>query len=125
MEVKHNREINLNEQDWSLRMILQSYHNQMNKIEEYEDFRSFSTAEDRCLDTYEQMIKLLFTAEALRCGEIFTIEDFIAQQINHGFIDYDGFGYYLDWEGNKLGDINWYCFTDCPQGTKFVAWYNK
>ena len=125
MEVKRTREINLKEQDWALRMILQSYRSHMEELtmakEEYEDYIAFDAAEDHCLETHEQMIKLLLTAEALRCGEIFTIEDFIRDQESGCFTDYDGFGYYLDWYGNKLGDINWYDFNECPLGTRFVA----
>lgn len=54
-----------------------------------------------------------------------TVENFIKEQECGGFIAYDGTGYYIDFDGNELGHINWYNFYDYPEGTVFVAWYNK
>ena len=51
--------------------------------------------------------------------------DMFCEWVNAGSITpYDGIGYYLDYEGNRLdGDI----FDEfyCPACAEFVAWYNK
>lgn len=81
--------------------------------------------QEKLEDKYIQMTRLVFTKSILSFGELMTIETFIQCQKNGSFISYDGLGYYLDWEGNKLGDINWNNYDKYPEGTVFVAWYNK
>lgn len=76
-------------------------------------------------DKYIQMARLAFSKPALSFGEILTIEIFVQYQKDGSFISYDGSGYYLDWEGNELGGINWSDYNKYPEGTVFVVWYNK
>lgn len=87
----------------------------------------FTYYEDRepLYQKYIQMLKLVFTRHELSFGTLMTIDNFIDCQKSGGFISYDGSGYYLDFDGNRLGSINWHDFNDYPEGTKFVAWYNK
>jgi hypothetical protein len=43
-------------------------------------------------------------------------------------MDYDGTGYWVDGEGNRLGSIycnvNW-LRSNTPEGAEFIMWFNK
>lgn len=74
---------------------------------------------------YAQAFKLLFTKEDISYGDIFLKDDFIRATQAGFFIPYDGEGYYADFNGNELGDINWDNPNDYPKATVYVVWYNK
>lgn len=61
-------------------------------------------------------------------GDCFTIDDFIGYVEDGSFIDYDGTGYWVDGEGNRLGSIycnvNW-LKSNTPEGAEFIMWFNK
>jgi hypothetical protein len=63
-----------------------------------------------------------------KCGMCMTYENFYDSVFFGGLIDYDGFGYFVDNEGNKIKDV--YCDCDWlnenrPENCNFVMWYNK
>lgn len=120
----------INPDQWTLKYLFRNYYDERRalKTENHKDHINFSTIYDlqeKLEDKYIQMIRLVFTKDNLSFGELMTIETFIECQKNGSFISYDGLGYYLDWEGNKLGNINWNNYDKYPEGTVFVAWYNK
>lgn len=115
---------------WTLRYLFQNYHKERRalKAENRKGHIDFATMYDQQVkleDKYVQMTRLAFTKSILSFGDLMTIETFIKHQKSKGLISYDGSGNYLDWDGNELGSINWSDYNKYPEGTVFVAWYNK
>lgn len=86
----------------------------------------------RCVDDYDFDQKDFLTNSCSRAIEL-TCKDFgfvmpidmFCEWVKAGYItDYDGIGYFLDYEGNRLeGDVFDEYFV--PDDALFVAWYNK
>lgn len=116
--------------EWTLRYLFQGYHEEVRalKAENHKghiDFATMYDQQEKLEDKYIQMTRLAFTKSTLSFGDLMTIETFIKHQKCKGLISYDGSGSYLDWNGNELGGINWSDYNKYPEGTVFVAWYNK
>ena len=115
---------------WTLRYLFQDYHDERRALKTenrkgHIDFLTMCDQQEKLEDKYIQMTRLAFTKSILSFGELMTIETFIKHQKNKCLISYDGSGSYLDWDGNELGSINWSDYNKYPEGTVFVAWYNK
>lgn len=115
---------------WTLKHLFRNYHDERCalKTENRKGHINFSTMYDlqeKLEDKYIQMMKLVFTKSNLSFGELMAIETFVQRQEDGSLIPYDGLGYYLDWDGNELGSVNWSDYNKYPEGTIFVAWYNK
>lgn len=111
-------------------MLFQHYHNDMRVLKQehrkqHIDFRTFYKKQEELDKIYIQAARLIFTKEQLSFGELMTVENFIKDQKCGGLIPSDGIGYYIDFDGNELGYVNWHNFHAYPEGTVFVAWYNK
>ena len=76
-------------------------------------------------ELYAQAFKLLFFKEDISYGDIFLIKDFVRSALAGYFIPYDGTGYYADFNGNEIGNINWDNPSDYPEEAVYVIWYNK
>ena len=74
-------------------------------------------------EEYVQAMRLIFTRKELSYGMVLPVAEFAEQWNDGSFCDYDGVGYFLDWEGNELDTLH--NFEKVPEGTRFVAWYNK
>ena len=61
-------------------------------------------------------------------GDIMPFEDFYKSVKCGGFIDYDGGGDFMTFDGEKVGevkcDIDW-LKKNKPENAPFVVWYNK
>jgi hypothetical protein len=115
---------------WTLRYLFQNYHEERRGLKAenrkgHIDFATMYNQQEKLEDKYIQMTRLAFTKDILSFGTLMTIETFIKYQKSKSFISYDGSGDYLDWDGNELGSINWSDYNKYPEGTVFVAWYNK
>ena len=115
---------------WTLRHLFQNYHDERRALKTenrkgHIDFATMYNQQIKLEDKYIQMTRLAFTKSILSFGELMTIETFIKYQKSKSIISYDGSDDYLDWEGNELGSINWKNYDKYPEGTVFVAWYNK
>lgn len=115
---------------WTLRHLFQDYHEERRALKTenrkgHIDFATMYDRQEKLEDKYIQMTRLAFTKSILSFGDLMTIETFIKHQKSKSLIPYDGSGDYLDWEGNELGSINWSNYDKYPEGTVFVAWYNK
>lgn len=121
------RDFTLREDDYGIRYLLNAYCYDLNKLNPLEetDWHRYNLERERTIKLYEQAFKVLATSEACRCGELYIAEDFRESQACKSFIPYDGCGVYLDWDGNKLGSINWTEPFSAPEKAVFVAWYNK
>ena len=120
----------INPDQWTLRCLFRDYHEERRALKTenrkgHIDFATMYDQQEELEDKYIQMTRLAFSKYNLSFGTLMTIETFIKYQEDGSFISYDGLGYYLDWEGNKLGSINWSNYNKYPRGTRFVAWYNK
>ncbi len=120
----------INPDQWTLRHLFRDYHEERRALKTenrkgHIDFATMYDQQEKLEDKYIQMTRLVFTKSTLSFGDLMTIETFIKHQECKGLISYDGSGYYLDWEGNELGGINWIDYNKYPEGTVFVAWYNK
>ena len=103
--------------NWSVQMILNAY---VDAIDESTD-RAYIA---RTRNIYTQMMQLLFEKQPV-CGDLMTVERFASICECGGFNNYDGFGYYLDWDGKELGPVNCSNPLKCSEKAVFVDWYNK
>ena len=104
-------------EDWTIRRILSEYVDAINQSEDREYVA-------RTKNIYTQMIQLLFRKQPV-CGELMTVEHFALECECGSFNNYDGFGYYLDWDGNEIGTVNCDMANCWPKKAMFVDWYNK
>lgn len=56
-------------------------------------------------DPYKQAAHAMLIATKIGYGDCYPIDTFIEEVINGGFIDYDGSGFWVDSEGNKINRI--------------------
>ena len=115
---------------WILKHLFRDYHDERRALKTenrkgHIDFSTMYDLQEKLEEKYIQMTRLAFTKSNLSFGELMTIETFIKCQKNGSFISYDGSGYYLNWEGDELGGINWGNYNEYPRDTHFVIWYNK
>jgi hypothetical protein len=101
--------------DWEIKSILDYF------IETY-----------RCIDDYDFNQQDFLTYKCSRAIELTCQDDGFVMPIEMfrewvkvgSITDYDGFGYFLDYEGNRLdGDI--FNKSYHPADALLVAWYNK
>lgn len=116
--------------EWTIKMLFHQYHEDMRVLKrehrkQHIDFITLYNKQEELDKLYTQATRLIFSKKEFSFGELMTVENFIKEQECGGFIAYDGTGYYVDFDGNELGHVNWYDFHDYPEGTVFVAWYNK
>lgn len=103
---------------WEIGVLLDNYSKRINGIDEYS--KEFEMTQD----LYTQAI-ILNVKEGF--GLFYPIDDFI-DEVKHGsIIDYDGIGYLLNKDGNRLKVVK--CNSEWLEHQKpqavFVAWYNK
>lgn len=75
----------------------------------------------------KQTIEEIAQAIELTCqdiGFVMPIEMFLDWAIDGFITDYDGIGYWLDKDGNRICRFNFYD-DSLPEEAMFVAWYNK
>ena len=116
--------------EWTLKYLFQGYYEDWRKLktEHRKNHINFSTFYDKKEELgkkYAQMTRLAFSIDRLAFSYLTTAENFTAQIKDGSFVSYDGTGYYLDWDGNELGHINWRNPDKWPDKAVFVAWYNK
>lgn len=114
----------------TLKYFLSNVHEELAEIERQNAkgeiiFSDCYEKQSELLDLFAQGLKLIFTNEHLSYGDLMLVEMFNTCARSGGFIPYDGSGYYIDFNGNELGSINWYNIEDYPEEAVFVAWYNK
>lgn len=65
--------------------------------------------------------------EAQGYGDVFLIDDFIEEVRNGYFINYDGSGYFGDWNGetDEMIDCNVKWLEKNRKDYLFIFWYNK
>lgn len=116
--------------EWTIKMLFHQYHEDMRALKrehrkQHIDFITLYDKQEELDKLYTQATRLIFSKKEFSFGELMTVENFIKEQECGGFISYDGTGYYVDFDGNELGYVNWYDYHKYPEGTVFVAWYNK
>ena len=116
--------------EWTIKSLFQEYHAELTKLEtehrkNHIDFSTFYDKEEELGEKYAQMTRLAFSIDRLAFSYLTTAENFVRQVKTGYFNSYDGVGYYLDWDGNELGYINWSDPDKWPENTVFFAWYNK
>ena len=98
--------------DWAIKNILNCYAATKKENEKkYYDTQEIDIIEfDKNKEEYEklyiQAMRLVFTNDNYTYGDLYLFDVFIDAVINGYFIPYDGTGYYVDFDGNKLGYIN-------------------
>lgn len=76
--------------------------------------------EDKILDKYTELIALSIEHD---CCDLYSVEDML-ELINRGAINhYDGGGYWLDKDFNKVGYV--FDGDTVPEGAVWADWYNK
>ena len=106
---------------WEIMQIISSYNKTI------KEFDGLSDKEEEVLEElYAQAIRIQCKEE---CGHIMVLEDFIEDVANGCFIDYDGHGYFLDFNGNRHEplrcDVEFLEKYSDKGDYPFVLWFNK
>lgn len=110
---------------WEIGVLIDSYAEKVRPLEsEQFDYMKYQMKED-LQDTYSKAIELTMKDN---CGLIMPIDECINWVEGGSINDYDGHGYLLDKDGEKIGSMR--CNVDFllrakEGGAYFVAWYNK
>ena len=104
---------------WTLR-------NFTTKIKEWEDTHSWERNYNK--DPYKQAAHAMLITTKIGFGDCYPIDMFIENVRDGNFIDYDGSGYFVNAEGNKISSImcnvKW-LQDNIPEDAKFIMWFNK
>ena len=105
---------------WEISVLMAQCRDELDKLEP-NDWNNIETTEDLYAQAIELTVKNNY-------GLIMPIDMCIEWVKSGGIIDYDGHGYLLDENGEKIGGMH--CNTDFlkkakEEGACFVAWYNK
>lgn len=125
---------------FTISWLYDSYHRAMNKIEEdyknggytevingltMNDWNSYYEDKEYTRKVYIQAMLLVNKIEIFSFAYFVPVEEFIQDAINGSFNEYDGHGYWVDWDGNEICGIGWEDGATMPDDAVFVAWYNK
>ena len=117
-----------------------SYHRAMDKIEkdykngEYTevingltitDWNTYYADKEYTQKVYIQAMILVTSIERLSFAYFVPVEEFIQDAMNGSFNEYDGNGFWIDWNGNEIDRFSWEDGATMPDNAIFVAWYNK
>ena len=103
----------------------------MNSIEynyysgNYETYTQYNEDKEYFERHYIKAMILVNQNEKLSFAYFVPAEEFIQEAANGDFNEYDGHGYWIDWDGNEICDISWEIGATMPKNAVFVAWYNK
>ena len=117
--------------EWTIKFLYRDYQYRMNMIEQeyrnknYKDYSQYEDDKNYFENKYIQAMRLIFSVPHLNFCYLAVAEDFIDQVYQGSFTSYDGVGDWIDWEGNTLGHFSFSAGAKIPEGTEFVAWYNK
>lgn len=120
----------INEDNYGLCNLFDSYHDEVRKLKEenrkgHIDFLTLYEKREDLKRRYARATYLLFTEKVPSFTDLMTVDTFI-EIVKHGGINgYDGVGSWLDWDGNVLGPVGWSAADEMPDAADFVAWYNK
>lgn len=114
--------------EWTIKHLYQYYAYRTEATQKYydnglTDYEQFCKVRETVDKEYIQAMRLIFSKQSLSFGMVLPVAEFAEEWNDGSFDECDGIGYFLDWDGNELGPIN--NFLNVPEGTKFVAWYNK
>lgn len=112
---------------WTIHYLYSYYMGSMNELErEYKEkqisYDKYDETRKRINNDYVQAMKLVFTNKHYSYGLLIPAPAFAKAWIDGDYCDYDGIGYFVDWDGNEICPLNWKKYTD---EVRFVAWYNK
>lgn len=116
--------------EYTIRTILEAYNSLCKEAKKQYDkneikINLYEDLTEEYLKISVQAIKLIFTKPEYSYADLMPFDYFINCVIEGYFTSYDGTGYYIDFNGNKLDYINWDNPEDYPEETVFIAWYNK
>lgn len=116
--------------NWAIRHVLDNYaamyyENEDKYMAGDINFSQYDDIKEKNVKTAIQAMRLVFTNNNYSFGDLMPVECFIDSVISGYFTSWDGTGYYVDFDGNELGYVNWDDPEDYPEDTVFVAWYNK
>jgi hypothetical protein len=105
---------------WEIMCNISSYIEEITK----NNIQKFTKEREQIDKLYAQLVRLQCKQS---CGYIMTIKDFIST-VDEGFInDFDGFGKFMDFDGNKYEtvhcNVNW--LNKNKKDYLFVIWFNK
>lgn len=104
-------------QEWELQILSEAWTEELKKYE-------FTINEDNINKLYSKAIELQLQN---RYGFVMPSHMFYEDVEGGFFTNYDGHGYFLDWEGHEQGyvscDVSW--LEDKIEQYPFVAWFNK
>lgn len=109
---------------WEIMRIIDYYHTAIKNIaEEGGGYKDMEMKYEEAEEKYAQALRIQCNPD--HYGYIMTREDFIEAVDSGSFIDYDGHGYFLNWDGEKQDyvhcDVKYLQQFDYP----FVEWFNK
>ena len=89
------------------------------------DWNTYYADKEYTRKVYIQAMMLVTSIERLSFAYFVPAEDFIQGAINGSFNEYDGNGFWIDWNGNEIDYFSWEDGAKMPDDAVFVAWYNK
>ena len=119
---------------WTIKSLYHDYWRRLNKIDkeyqnsarEVEDYIQYKEDVEYFEKRYIQAMRLVFIKNELSYGGYFAVaEDFIDCAIEGGFNQYDGVGYWVDWDGNEIAPLSFASTATRPENAEFIAWYNN
>lgn len=91
------------------------------------NFKEMSYSES--LEICENIAEAVNIIQKRKYGDCFLISDFIKCVKSGSFTNYDGFGIFIDKEGNEIHTIlnvdYYWVKNNQPKNAKYVLWFNK
>lgn len=102
--------------DWDVGCVLNRYVKAVESIDSYTEKKALE-------EKFVKLIKL----QVINYGHVMFIEDFAKAVKDKDFIPYDGFGRYMDKDGNEHqdADFNYKKVLKNAEEFPYVCWYNK
>lgn len=121
-----NRRLNFNIDNIIIDEITWTLNNFKEKFKQWETIPWYER--DNNKNPYKEAAHAMLIVAQKGYGDCFPIDVFIENVEHGGFIDYDGSGYFVNANGDKISslrcDAEW-LRKHTPENAKFIMWFNK
>lgn len=112
---------------WTIHYLYSHYAERMKILDRRQksnmlSYSDYLTMKHKVEIVYTQAMRIIFEREEHSDCLFLPIAEFAEAWDNGFYNECDGFGYFVDWDGNELGVIDW---DNLPEEACFVAWYNN
>lgn len=112
---------------WTIHYLYSHYAERMKILDRQQksnmlSYSDYLATRDKVRTVYIQAMRIIFNRKEHIYSLFLPIAEFAEAWDNGFYNNDDGFGYFVDWDGNELGRIDW---DNLPEEACFIAWYNK